>query len=296
MSEKVYACNREGLPGLLLFCSRLLALLLFILLPASAAQQEPNQSRIDASGWSRTNTPERSEQIWQSMKASQFGDRAIIEQQDIIKIQAPTRAENDAIVPVSVKLSPPPGFEAITKVYLVVDVNPMPMAGVFSINPKRSLEQIETRVRVNGYTYVRAIAETSEGILYEDKQWVKSRGTGCSAPPGIDQGAHEKRLGKMRFKLEDLDDNSKQVQLMISHPNNTGMQMDQFSLLFIPQHYIKEVKVWLGEEQMLHADTTFSISENPSFRFRLKDDDTALLKAVATDTEGNVFVHSHNAE
>lgn len=295
MTNRVNACKRAALLGFALFCSWSF-LLLSITLSASAARQESNQSTKAYSQWSGSNTQEDSERRWRAMKSSQFGERTIFEQQDIIKIKAPSRAENDAVVPVSVELSTPPGFEAITKVYLIVDVNPMPMAGVFSINSERPLEKIDTRVRVNGYTYIRAIAETSEGVLYLDKQWVKSRGAGCSAPPDIDQVAHQKRLGKMRFRLDDLADESRQVQLMISHPNNTGMQKDQLSLLYIPQHYINEVEIWLGEEQLLHADTTFSISENPSFRFRMRDDETAELKAIAKDTKGNVFVHSQKTE
>ncbi|WP_078121391.1 quinoprotein dehydrogenase-associated SoxYZ-like carrier [Thiosocius teredinicola] len=281
---------RVSLPGKLLIWS--VILLWCFLPPNSSAEQEPNQSLVDSSQWRGANTQEDSERSWQATRLSQFGKRTIIEQQGIIKIQAPSRAENDAIVPVSIKLSRPPGFETINKVYLVVDVNPMPTAGVFTINPKKSLEEIDTRVRVNGYTYIRAIAETSEGILYLDKQWVKSRGAGCSAPPDIDQEEHLKRLGKMRFRLDDAADDSRLVQLMISHPNNTGMQKNQLSLLYIPTHYINEVEVWLGEEKLLHADTTFSISENPSFRFRLDDDETAELTAIAKDTEGNVFMHS----
>lgn len=284
---------RVLLPRKLLLWLWSLILPLCFLSTNSSAEQGPQQSAVDSSQWRGANTQDDSERSWQATRLSQFGKRTIIEQQDIIKIQAPSRAENDAIVPVSIKLSPPPGFETISKIYLIVDVNPMPTAGVFTINPKKSLEEIDTRVRVNGYTYIRAIAETSEGILYLDKQWVKSRGAGCSAPPDIDQEEHLKRLGKMRFRLDDdAADDSRLVQLVISHPNNTGMQKNQLSLLYIPTHYINEVEVWLGEEQLLHADTTFSISENPSFRFRLEDDEVAELTAIAKDTEGNVFVHS----
>jgi len=58
----------------------------------------------------------------------------------------------------------------------------------------------------------------------------------------MNQKEHQARLGNMRFRLSDTDLPSspvKNVQLMISHPNNTGMQRDQLSTLFIPAHYIK---------------------------------------------------------
>lgn len=259
------------------------------------AQQSPNQSMTDYSQWGGAYTQEDSENFWRTTRLSYFGEREIIDEQNVIKIQAPSRAENDAIVPVSLALSAP-SAETIDKVYLVVDVNPLSMAGVFTISPDRSLEEIDTRVRVNGYTFIRAVAETSSGALYTDKKWVKSQGAGCSAPPNIDQEAHRKKLGKMRFRLDDDSGDTSLVQLLISHPNNTGMQKDQLTTLFIPQHYINEVEVWLGKEKLLHADTTFSISENPSFRFRLEKDELAELTAIAKDTKGNVFIHNHKTE
>ena len=280
----------------LFFFSWPVLLLLSVWSLDSHAQQSPNQSVVDYSQWGGAYTQEDSDNFWRNTKLEYFGERNIIDEQNVIKIQAPSRAENDALVPVSLALSAPSSSEKIDKVYLIVDVNPIPMAGVFTISPDRSLEEIDTRVRVNGYTYVRAVAETSSGALYQDKQWVKSRGSGCSAPPNIDQEQHQKKLGKMRFRLDDTTDNSTLVQLMISHPNNTGMQKDQLTTMFIPQHFVNEVEVWLGQEMLLHADTTFSISENPSFRFRLEKDELTELTAIAKDTKGNVFVHNHKTE
>ena len=271
---------------------------LLVVLPSFSlnAFAEQNQSSTDYSQWGGAYTQEDSDQFWQALRLNYFGERKITEQQDIIKLKAPSRAENDAIVPVSLELTPASDINKISQVYLFVDVNPSPVAGIFTINPERSLDEIDTRVRVNGYTYIRAVAETTGGELYLDKKWVKSRGAGCSAPPTIDQAEHQQKLGKMRFRSSQLADNSELVQLMISHPNNTGMQTDQLTTMIIPQHYINEVEVWLGEEQLLHADTTFTLSENPSFRFKLDQEESAQLTAIVKDTEGNVFIHKQDSK
>mgnify|MGYP002150436774 CR=1 FL=1 len=48
--------------------------------------------------------------------------------------------------------------------------------------------EIETRVRVDAYSHVRAIAEASDGQLYAVTRFVKASG-GCSAPAGSDAQA-----------------------------------------------------------------------------------------------------------
>jgi len=242
------------------------------------------------------NTPAQVEQTWQAISNQYFSERTIVEGegQRVISLDIPARAENDALVPLTITTrAPDDPLVTIDKVYLSVDVNPLPMAGIFTLSANRPLEEISTRVRVNGYTFVRAVAELSDGSLYMDKKWVKSRGAGCSAPPGMNQEEHKARLGNMRFRLSDSDLPSspvKNVQLMISHPNNTGMQRDQLSTLFIPAHYIKDVLVTFNDELIMQAQTNFSISENPSFRFTFNQDETGELKAVARDTKDNEFV------
>ena len=249
------------------------------------------------SDYGGANTPEQIDEIWRAISTGHFGDRTINEDvsQQVVKIDVPSRAENDALVPLTITTNQPSEELTIKKVYLSVDVNPAPMAGIFTLSPNRPLEEISTRVRVNGYTYVRAVAELSDGSLYMDKQWVKSRGAGCSAPPGMNQAEHKKRLGNIKFRVTDAELPSspvKNVQLRISHPNNTGMQRDQLSTLFIPQHYVENVLVTFNDELVLEAETTFSISENPSFRFSFDQNEVGELKAVAKDTKGNEFVAS----
>lgn len=240
------------------------------------------------------NTPEQVEQLWRGISNHHFSERGFIEgDQTVVRLEIPTRAENDALVPLTITTrAPDDPLLSIEKVYLSVDVNPAPMAGIFTLSPSRPLEQISTRVRVNGYTFVRAIAELSDGSLYMDKKWVKSRGAGCSAPPGMDQQTHQARLGNMRFRFSEgeLPSSPANVHLMISHPNNTGMQRDQLSTLYIPAHYIKDVVVTFNDELIMQAQTNFSISENPSFRFTFNRDESGQLKALVRDTKNNEFV------
>ncbi len=250
----------------------------------------PKQTPVDFSDFGGANTQEDSHEMWEALREQYFSDRPIIEKDnDRIHLKAPSRAENDALVPVMINLDKGDSSDPFKKVYLVVDVNPAPMGGVFKLANNRPMEQLKTSVRVNGYTYIRAVGETVSGKLFMSKQWVKSTGAGCSAPPGLDQDEHKKRMGKMRFKQIENKGNKRSLRLIVSHPNNTGMQKDQLTTMFIPEHYVTNVKVSFNKELILEAKTNFTMSENPNFTFTFDPEESGTLRADLLDNLDNSF-------
>lgn len=79
------------------------------------------------------------------------------------------------------------------------------------------------------------------------------------------------------------------VQLMIRHPNNSGLAMDQLTRLYDPPMFINNVKVTRGETLVFRAQVDFTISENPVFRFTLPQGRQGLLRAEVTDTDDRHF-------
>lgn len=234
--------------------------------------------------------------VWQKVRASLFQSRPIAQaSDDVITLETPVRAEDAAIVPIAIKTR----FEQtpkryISKVYLVIDNNPSPISAIFEFTPLSGRADIETRVRVDEYSHVRAIAETNDGQLHMATRFVKASG-GCSAPPGKDAQAALATLGRMRFRVEGESSiksdgrNSAQAQpvlaqLMISHPNNSGLAMDQSTRLFTPAHFVRKVSVTYGGQLVMSADVDFSISENPNFRFYFLPRGDGELKAEVVDS------------
>src|ERR1700730_9840748 len=119
---------------------------------------------------------------WPGLVQDIFNNRAMNDGSDVIAIEMPYRAEDAAIVPVTLrtKLSPGDSRRVLT-ITLVIDQNPAPMAAKFELGPDAKVSEISTRVRVNNYTDVHAVAELSDGNLYVTKTYVKASG-GCSAP------------------------------------------------------------------------------------------------------------------
>lgn len=245
---------------------KVLALLLLMPLIASAASDD---------------------QVWNTtLKAQYFAGKNIAENPDIISLETPYRAEDPALVPIAIKSKIPQTAERyIKKIILLVDNNPFPFVAEFGLTPESGKADLAMRIRVNTYSFVRAIAEMNNGELVMAKQKVKASG-GCSAPIGADLDAAMQRLGKMKFRLDDAVKAGEPAlaQLLISHPNITGMQMDQVTRFIKKSHFVEKLNVTFNDKPVLTAKTDIAISADPNFRFYFVPKESGVLKAEISDT------------
>ena len=220
-----------------------------------------------------------------TLKSQFFAGKTIEESNAVIELDAPYRAEDPAIVPVRISSKIPQTKEKyIKKIWMFVDKNPFPFVGEFEFFPESGKADLAMRIRVNTYSNIRAIAETNDGKLTMVKKFVKASG-GCSAPIGADLDEAMKRLGKVKFRLDDQLQIGQptQAQLMISHPNITGMQMDQMTRFVRKSHFIDQLKVTFNNKPVLNAKIDIAISADPNFRFYFVPDKSGELKAEFTD-------------
>jgi sulfur-oxidizing protein SoxY len=101
-------------------------------------------------------------------------------------------------------------------------------------------------------------------------------------------------LGQMRFRqfvkpVAGPAAAPREAQIMIRHPNNSGLQRDQVSLLYIPLFIVRKLRVWQGDQLLLEMAGGISISENPNIRFSYMPNGANTFRAEADDTEGHVF-------
>ena len=229
------------------------------------------------------------ESSWPGLVTDVFNDRPMQDGTGTVTLEAPSRAADPAIVPIKLTLDP---SKNIRKLTLVIDENPSPVAATFTIGEKSGLTTLETRVRVNAYTDIHAVAEAADGTLYMVKRFVKAAG-GCAAPAAKDAAAAAKSMGEMRLKRFGAEEGSggarEVAQLMIRHPNNSGLQKDQVTLLYIPAHFVSDLSVKRGNALVFAMSGGISISEDPNFRFDYAAGGAEAFSAKATDTEGAVF-------
>jgi len=234
-------------------------------------------------------TDEPSEATWNNIKGDIFKDRPILDGSGLVILDAPRRAENAALVPIGMRVNLAPDDDrTLRALTLVIDENPAPVAGTFTIGPHSGVTSISARVRVDTYTYVRLIAELSDGKLYGVKAFVKASG-GCSAPTASNSES-TKMLGEMKFRAFPASEGGMpEAQLMMRHPQNSGLQMDQLTRLYIPPFFIENLKIWQGDDLMVAVDGGIAISEDPNIRFNYKPNGAPNFRAEAVDTSKHLF-------
>ncbi len=231
---------------------------------------------------------------WPDLARDAFNKRPLTDGTGVLAIEMPYRAEDASIVPVTIRSTLPAGDERGVKAFtLVIDQNPAPVAATFTLGPNSGVSSIATRVRVDSYTNVHAVAELDDGKLYVAAIYVKASG-GCSAPAAKNVDEAMANLGQMRLRQFAGTDagpasRPREAQIMIRHPNNSGLQMDQVTRLYVPAFFIQDLKVWQDDDLVFAMDGGISISEDPSIRFTYLPKGAKTLRAEARDTENHVF-------
>lgn len=247
-----------------------------LILSVSVAQAE-NSSPADAdTAWNN------------GLKEALFREVPISSDESVIRLEAPSRAENPALLPLRIQA----GFAQsesrfIKKISVVIDRNPAPLAGVFEFTEQSGQADLELRVRLDQYSMVRAVAELNDGSLVMASRYVKGSG-GCSAPAAADLEEARKRMGLMKLNSHREDNGLVTSMLRISHPNISGLQRNQQTHLFIPAHYVQKLEVRQGDALLMTANLGIAISENPSFVFNHQPSDEPITVTVV-DSEGMEF-------
>ena len=271
----------------MLSCLALMGAVLALGGAASAEQSTP----------SRPDPVQADQDPWPTLAPLLFGEKAMQDGAAVLSLDAPYRALDAAVVPMTVRLLPREGdARTVRRVSLVIDGNPSPLAATFTLGEHSGIDAISTRVRVDDYTNVHAVAELSDGALYVVSRFVKAAG-GCSAP-ALKQTAGAVPLGTMRWRElrpaqgntpDDAPPSDHEAQLMIRHPNFSGMQMDQVTRLYISAEFIKQVEIRQGDELVMSIEGGIALSENPEFRIRFRPDGNAPFRVEAVDSNGKQF-------
>ncbi len=244
---------------------------------------------ISTSICSANNLPEP--KTWETQVKQLILDEEILfDGTDLMSLNTPYRALDAAMVPIDIELKFKQTKEKYAKsMTIVVDENPSPVVGMFSFSQKIGNASLSTRIRVDRYTYVRAILEMNDGKKYMVSNYVKAAG-GCSAPSLADMDSVMARLGKMKLKFLETGPkgNLNKAQLIISHPNYSGLQFNQLTRAEIPAHFVNIIEVFQDNQLIFRANPDISLSEDPSVTFHYLNSGGPLNVRIS-DSEGMQF-------
>jgi sulfur-oxidizing protein SoxY len=230
---------------------------------------------------------------WDSLRGKLFAARSIEANPGASAVQVivPLRAAYGASVPVKIVSKLPQRDDLyVRKLYVLVDKNPSPVAAVLDLTPEVGQADFETRLRVDEYSHVRVVSELSNGQLHMDSRYVKTSG-GCSAPPNR-ESLH--LIGKTVFKLPGTLklNEANTADVTVLHPNDTGFELNQVTVMYIPPHFVRSIRVSYAQRKIFDADLDFSVSENPTWRFNFVPHGRGELRAEVTDSKDGQFVGS----
>jgi sulfur-oxidizing protein SoxY len=237
-------------------------------------------------------TAQADEDVWPALKSQAFGDRAIAED-GMVVLEIPGTAEDAALVPLTVRV-PPSVKQNLKSLTLFIDKNPDPRVATLHFGPAAGNggeRSFSTRVRIDDFSYVRAVLETEDGTLHMASKFVAAAG-GCGAMQAKDPDSETVDLGKMIVKTfpPALEQNPIWSGLvMIKHPNANGMQLDINTANVIPARFVKEMVVKRSGELVFKMESTFSLSTNPNFRFTFGRGADNNLDVAITDTDETRF-------
>jgi sulfur-oxidizing protein SoxY len=243
------------------------ALLALAVLPARAAEDDVARA-----------------QRWHDLAAAIFQGRQPEALPGWVEIDAPARAQDAALVPVTLTLAPD---KQIQSLYLLVDENPSPVAAHIVFGPAAAPHTLTLRVRVDQYTNLHAVAEAMDGRLIATARFIKATG-GCSAPGSETPEIAFQTAGRMKLRL-DQRDGATQAELLIRHPNFNGMQMDQLTRFYTPARYINSIDVSYNGQRVFHLDADISMASDPAIGFGFKSDGEGTLSVTAVDTANTTW-------
>lgn len=240
---------------------------------------------------------------WPDIRQHAFGKREIKDAGTQFALYAPAQAADASVVPLDIRF-PSPIAANVKALTLVIDRNPMPVAATFTFEDAyRTLDigerTLSTRVRIDNFSKVRAIVETTDGHLLMVTKFVAGAG-GCSAPASKDPDEALASMGKVQVKANASPVHGatwRDGTVMIRHPNFTGMQMDAKTRQFTPARFVDKLEVRLGDKLLFSMIGGISISENPNLRFTYGIAAVAdQLSVSAKDTENAQFAGTETGD
>lgn len=233
--------------------------------------------------------------VFDDIKPEIFGARPILDGRGILTMKAPYRPDDVRAVPFDVDARFTDG-RTVRAVTFIVDNNPSPVVASFRIGPGRERVSLGIKFRLNQQSDVRAVVEASDGRLYMTSQLVKFAGgqAACAAPPSAPPDEIARNLGKM--KLDEVAAGNgnatslhPRMKLELSHPNHTGMVLDQQTLLYTPLRMVERLSVRQGSEVVFEMDGSIGLNENPVVEFDIARNGAADVTIDARDTDGTMF-------
>ncbi|GGD41939.1 hypothetical protein GCM10011358_27280 [Sinisalibacter lacisalsi] len=174
--------------------------------------------------------------------------------------------------------------------------NPRPRVIALYFTPACGEAWVSTRVRLDSFQDVVAVAEMADGETFRAVRRVNVTYGACEEAVANNQFP----LGwqpKIRISTPDQVAPGEifTVRTIINHPMETGLRYNSSGLL-IPVRIVERFSCRIGGEEVFGAKLEPAIASNPYLAFKLRLDESADLEFEWLDTTGEVYRRSARVE
>ncbi|MBM3612491.1 MAG: hypothetical protein FJX19_05945 [Alphaproteobacteria bacterium] len=214
-----------------------------------------------------------------------------------IEIAMPEFSDSGVSVPMSLHIpSPmtPENHPRVVRVYAAR--NPRPRIVAFYFTPECGEARISTRVRLDSFQDVVAVAEMSGGARFQAVRRVNVTYGACEDAVANDQFPPG-WAPRIRISVPERVAPGEifPVRTIISHPMETGLRREASGLL-IPVRIAESFACRAGGRTLFSAKLEPAIAANPYFAFSLRLRETSELTFEWTDTTGEVYADRARVE
>jgi len=210
----------------------------------------------------------------------------VLEREHRPAIDSPTLSEDPSAVPLRVSVSHPmEPNHFIRSIEIRLDNDPVPYKGKFFFTPANGQAAIALSMRSGAGGLLKVTAECSRHGRFISTKETRVADGGCAGPPDTTRD----RLGNPRIRLPEAIrvGDIVQVRAKVDHNSYTGLVLKSGKYVReAPEFYIKQMLVFLDDQQVSEFQMTSAVSANPLIRFPLQVIRSGTLRVVFTNSEG----------
>jgi predicted secreted protein len=204
-----------------------------------------------------------------------------------IDLDVPILSEEPAAVPIRVSVDHPMELDHyIRSIEVTIDRDPVPAKGKFLLSPDNGRAWVAYQMRSGTGGVVKAVAVCNRHGEFLGSREVRVVDGGCSTPP--ERGSRD-RAGSPELRLPRAVKAGEpfEVRARLIHGSYTGLVQKQGRFVReLPEYYVKQMTVWLDDQQVSEFQMTSAVSPNPLIRFPLRLTRPATLRVQFVNSEG----------
>lgn len=224
---------------------------------------------------------------WPTIHAAYFNQQKVEEDHEAIQLEAPSHAENPAIIPFAWRVQLE--NDTIEELSIFSDGNPIVHTATFKLNVPSSQFSGNTRLRLDQNSLVRVVIKTTKNRFLMKAIVIKTPGGGCGGAAMTDEATLRETAGRVKIKLQpNTKGNSAQLNIHLKHPMRTGFERT-FQGYYSKAWFMATMQLAVDEKSILEIILQPGLSADPYFSLELPWSDLKSLNLRMTDNEGKEF-------